>query len=80
MQWRLRAPRNPLSVITCTSDYNEAMNGCLRHLADGIIDEGARIKAIDSIDPSVMTLLSHRYNHEFLHLDHADPRRGSIFV
>ena len=35
-----------------TSDYNEAMNGCLRYLADGTIDEGTRIKAIDSIDPS----------------------------
>ena len=59
-----------------TVDYNDAMNGCLRHLADGIIDEGARSKATDSIDPSVMTLLSHRYDD--VHMTHSNASRRKV--
>ena len=63
-----------------TSDYNEAMNGCLRHLADGDIDDGTRIKAIDSIDPSVMTLLAHRYDDVHMTYSNANRKVVSKFL
>ena len=63
-----------------TSDYNEAMNGCLRHLANGDIDDGTRIKAIDSIDPSVMTLLAHRYDDVHMTYSNANRKVVSKFL
>ena len=63
-----------------TSDYNEAMNGCLRHLADWSIDDGCRIKAIDSIDPSVMTLLAHRYDDVRMTYSNANRKVVSKFL
>ena len=63
-----------------TSDYNDAMNGCIRHLADVVIDDGVRSKAIDSSDASVMTLLSHRYDDVHMTYSNANRKVVSKFL